>query len=136
VLTGAPCQGTVFQYNTDGSATNPTRTIFLNPQGVYRRDGMTVRISYDNAKAWLSGASRLIPTVAAKNQTGATAVTGIQGGYSSMSLTGDADYKIGALIETDLLDVDANNNPTAVGSGDPDHRTARSGSTALTSHGF
>lgn len=84
----------MFQYNTDGSATNPTR---------------------------LSGASRLIPTVAAKNQTGATAVTGIQGGYSSMSLTGDADYKIGALIETDLLDVDANNNPTAVGSGDPDH---------------
>jgi sialidase-1 len=82
------CQGSVLAYNID----SPARTIFLNAASTSSRRSLRVRISYDaDARTWTYG-----------RNLGDFAVSGVgfEGGYSSMTKT--ADYRIGALVETDF----------------------------------
>ncbi|MEO3927782.1 exo-alpha-sialidase [Micromonosporaceae bacterium B7E4] len=83
------CEGSVLLYNTDA----PARTVFLNSASTTSRREMRVRISYDaDAKKFNYGRKLSDAPV-----TGA----GNEGGYSSMTKT--ADYRIGALVETDFF---------------------------------
>jgi sialidase-1 len=90
--TGLPdplCQGCVLSYNIDA----PARTIFLNAASTSSRREMRVRISYDaDAQTWIYG--RLLSDFPVSG-------AGYEGGYSSMTKT--ADYRIGALVETDFF---------------------------------
>jgi sialidase-1 len=81
-------EASVLQYNDDA----PARTIFLNSASTEVRREMRVRISYDNAHTWPN--SR--PLSEATLPSGA----GTEGGYSSMTKT--ADFRIGALVESNL----------------------------------
>jgi sialidase-1 len=83
------CQGSVLAYNIDA----PARTIFLNSASTSSRRAMRVRISYD-ADARTYAASRLLEEVPVSG-------VGYEGGYSCMTKT--ADWKIGALVETDFF---------------------------------
>ncbi|GES62046.1 extracellular sialidase/neuraminidase [Aspergillus terreus] len=83
------CQGSVLKYNTDA----PARTIFLNSASSDSRRQMRVRISYDANAAKYDYGRKL----ADASVSGA----GYEGGYSSMTKT--ADYKIGALVESDFF---------------------------------
>jgi sialidase-1 len=89
--TGLPdplCQGCVLSYNIDA----PARTIFMNSASIDSRRAMRVRISYDaDAGTYTYG-----------RELGDAPVSGVgyEGGYSSMTKT--ADYRIGALVETDF----------------------------------
>ncbi|MFE9656467.1 exo-alpha-sialidase [Micromonospora sp. NPDC006431] len=91
--TGLPdpeCQGSVLAYNIDA----PARTIFLNSASTDSRRAMRVRISYDpDARAYTYGRNLSDAPISG---------VGHEGGYSSMTKT--ADYKIGALVETDFYE--------------------------------
>ncbi len=70
----------------------PARTVFMNSASKDSRRAMRVRISYDaNAAKWDFGRELADAAVAG---------SGYEGGYSSMTKT--ADYKIGALVESDF----------------------------------
>lgn len=81
-------QASVLQYNNDA----PARTIFLNSASTEVRTKMRVRLSYDGARTW--PVSR--PLSDGPSAPGA----GTEGGYSSMAKT--SDYRIGALVESNL----------------------------------
>ncbi|KAK4127307.1 glycoside hydrolase family 33 protein [Parathielavia appendiculata] len=94
--TGLPdpeCQGSVLLYNLADDK-GPARTVFMNSASKSSRRAMRVRISYDgDAAKWnfgreLSDAKLDVDEV------------GNEGGYSSMCKT--ADFKIGALVESDF----------------------------------
>ncbi|GAA2112131.1 sialidase family protein [Actinomadura alba] len=85
-------QASVLQYNNDA----PSRTIFLNSASTENRRQMRVRISYDNARTW--------PNSRPLSEGPLPSGAGTEGGYSSMTKT--ADYRIGALVESNL-NVDA-----------------------------
>jgi sialidase-1 len=91
--TGLPdpeCQGSVLAYNID----TPARTIFLNSASTDSRRAMRVRISYDpDARRFTYGRNLSDAPISG---------VGHEGGYSSMTKT--ADYKIGALVETDFYE--------------------------------
>ncbi|PZG01936.1 exo-alpha-sialidase [Micromonospora deserti] len=91
--TGLPdpeCQGSVLAYNIDA----PARTIFLNSASTESRRAMRVRISYDaDARTYTYGR---------KLSDAPISGVGYEGGYSSIAKT--ADYKIGALVETDFYE--------------------------------
>ena len=91
--TGLPdpgCEGSVLLYNL-ADANGPARMIFMNSANKTSRRYMRVRISYDaDAKKYDFG--RKLSDAAVSN-------AGNEGGYSSMTKT--ADYKIGALVESD-----------------------------------
>jgi sialidase-1 len=91
--TGLPdpqCEGSVLLYNLDA----PTRVIFLNSASTSSRREMRVRISYD------ADAARY--TYGRKLADAPISGAGNEGGYSSMTKT--ADFKIGALVETDFFE--------------------------------
>ncbi|PVH68065.1 glycoside hydrolase family 33 protein [Cadophora sp. DSE1049] len=91
VDTGLPdpgCEGSVLLYNLDA----PARIIFLNSADAGSRRFMRVRISYD-ADATKFDFGRKLSDAEVPN-------SGFEGGYSSMTKT--ADYKIGALVESDF----------------------------------
>jgi sialidase-1 len=81
-------EASVLQYNNDA----PARTIFLNSASTVTRTKMRVRISYDNARTW--EISRPF------DEGPVPAGAGTEGGYSSMTKT--ADFRIGALVESNL----------------------------------
>ncbi|WP_049565790.1 exo-alpha-sialidase [Streptomyces sp. SBT349] len=90
--TGLPdprCQGSLLSYNYDA----PARTVFLNAASTTSRRTMRVRISYDTDAG----------TFDVGRDLGDAPVSGVgnEGGYSSMTKT--ADYRIGALVETDFF---------------------------------
>ncbi|KAH8592589.1 glycoside hydrolase family 33 protein [Bisporella sp. PMI_857] len=93
VDTGLPdpgCEGSVLLYNLDA----PARVIFMNSADAGSRRAMRVRISYDaNAEKFNFGRRLSDDEVPA---------SGFEGGYSSMTKT--ADYKIGALVESDFYE--------------------------------
>ncbi|RMI36293.1 exo-alpha-sialidase [Streptomyces triticirhizae] len=83
------CQGSVLAYNLDA----PARTLFLNSASETSRRAMRVRISYDaDARAFTAGRALSEAPVSG---------VGYEGGYSSMTKT--ADYRVGALVETDFF---------------------------------
>lgn len=90
--TGLPdprCEGSVLSYNLD----EPARTLFMNSASTDSRRAMRVRISYDaDARTFTYGRALSDAPVAG---------AGHEGGYSSMTKT--ADYKIGALVESDFF---------------------------------
>lgn len=91
VDTGLPdpaCEGSVLLYNLD----SPARVIFMNSANPDSRQHMRVRISYDTDAAKFDWGRELSDA----KLTGA----GNEGGYSSMTKT--ADFKIGALVESDF----------------------------------
>jgi sialidase-1 len=91
--TGLPdpgCEGSVLLYNLDA----PARTIFLNSADASTRRAMRVRISYDADAAKFDFGRKL--------SDAAVSGSGFEGGYSSMTKT--ADYKIGALVESDFYE--------------------------------
>ncbi|KAH8660264.1 glycoside hydrolase family 33 protein [Xylariales sp. PMI_506] len=101
VDTGLPdpaAEASTLLYNV-ATSDAPSRVIFLNSADPTLRRYMRVRISYDadaakyNFGRWLSDAPL----------SGA----GTEGGYSSMTKTGDK--KIGALVESNFLDSDTGN---------------------------
>jgi sialidase-1 len=83
------CEGSVLRYNSDA----PARTIFLNSASTSSRRAMRVRISYDNDAAKFDYGRKLSDAPVSS--------AGYEGGYSSMTKT--ADYKIGALVESDFF---------------------------------
>lgn len=84
------CEGSVLFYNHKDSG--PARTIFMNSASQSSRREMRVRISYDqNAAKWDFGRELSDAKVSG---------AGYEGGYSSMTKTGD--NKIGALVESDF----------------------------------
>ncbi|RHZ46617.1 putative extracellular sialidase/neuraminidase [Aspergillus thermomutatus] len=90
--TGLPdpaCEGSVLRYNSDA----PARMIFLNSASGTSRRAMRVRISYDEDAGKFDYGRKLgdAPVSGA----------GYEGGYSSMTKTGD--YKIGALVESNFF---------------------------------
>lgn len=90
--TGLPdpmCQGSVLAYNIDA----PARTIFLNSASTSSRRALRVRISYD-ADARTYTASRALADAPVSG-------VGYEGGYTSLTKT--ADYRVGALVETDFF---------------------------------
>ncbi|GAB1318487.1 Extracellular sialidase/neuraminidase [Madurella fahalii] len=91
--TGLPdprCEGSVLFYNQADSG--PARTVFMNSASKDSRRAMRVRISYDNdAAKWNFGRELSDAPVSG---------AGYEGGYSSMTKT--ADFKIGALVESDF----------------------------------
>jgi sialidase-1 len=91
--TGLPdprCEGSVLFYNQADDG--PARTIFMNSASKDSRRHMRVRISYDkDAKKWNYGRELSDAPVSG---------AGYEGGYSSMCKT--ADFKIGALVESDF----------------------------------
>ncbi|WP_461034945.1 exo-alpha-sialidase [Streptomyces mayteni] len=83
------CQGSVLAYNIDA----PARTIFLNSAHVSSRRYLRVRISYDaDARTYTYGRHLTDAPVSG---------VGEEGGYTSLTKT--ADYRIGALVETDFF---------------------------------
>ncbi|KAK4157046.1 glycoside hydrolase [Chaetomidium leptoderma] len=85
------CEGSVLLYNQADSK-GPARTVFLNSASKDSRRAMRVRISYDqNAAKWNFGRELSDAPVSG---------AGNEGGYSSMIKT--ADFKIGALVESDF----------------------------------
>ncbi|KAK9311231.1 glycoside hydrolase family 33 protein [Lipomyces starkeyi] len=86
------CQGSVLLYN-HASPAGPARTIFMNSASTTSRRQMRVRISYDADAAKFDYGRKLSDAPV----NGA----GYEGGYSSMTKT--ADYKIGALVESDFF---------------------------------
>ena len=91
--TGLPdpgCEGSVLLYNLDA----PARTIFLNSADASTRRAMRVRISYDENAAKFDFGRKL--------SDAAVLDSGFEGGYSSITKT--ADYKIGALVESDFYE--------------------------------
>lgn len=92
------CQGSVLAYNAD----EPARTIFLNSASTSSRREMRVRISYDGDAAKFDYGREL-------SDAPVPVQSGYEGGYSSMTKT--ADYKIGALVESDFF-----NDGTGAGS--------------------
>ncbi|KAH6842908.1 glycoside hydrolase family 33 protein [Chaetomium sp. MPI-CAGE-AT-0009] len=85
------CEGSVLLYNRADSK-GPARTIFMNSASKTSRREMRVRISYDsNAAKWNYGRELANAPVSG---------AGNEGGYSSMTKT--ADFKIGALVESDF----------------------------------
>ncbi|KAK9493142.1 glycoside hydrolase family 33 protein [Lipomyces doorenjongii] len=86
------CEGSVLLYNL-ASPAGPARTIFMNSASTTSRRQMRVRISYDANAAKFDYGRKLsdAPVEGA----------GHEGGYSSMTKT--ADYKIGALVESDFF---------------------------------
>jgi sialidase-1 len=94
--TGLPdpqCEGSVLFYNQKEADGAPSRVIFLNSASKDSRRAMRVRISYDaNAAKWTYGRELSDAPV--------SGAVGYEGGYSSMCKT--ADYKIGALVESDF----------------------------------
>ena len=84
------CEGSVLVYNLDA----PARTIFLNSASTTSRRAMRVRISYD------ADAARY--TFGRELSDAPVAGAGNEGGYSSMTKT--ADFKVGALVETDFYE--------------------------------
>lgn len=83
------CEGSMLRYNSDARA----RTIFLNSASTSSRRAMRVRISYDNDAAKFDYGRKLSDAPVSS--------AGYEGGYSSMTKT--ADYKIGALVESDFF---------------------------------
>ncbi|KAJ5691753.1 hypothetical protein N7462_001176 [Penicillium macrosclerotiorum] len=83
------CEGSLLRYNSDA----PARSIFLNSASTTSRRAMRVRISYDGDATKFDYGRKLsdAPVESA----------GYEGGYSSMTKT--ADYKIGALVESDFF---------------------------------
>lgn len=93
--TGLPdpgCEGSTLFYNS-ASGDAPARTIFLNSANPDSRRYMRVRISYD-ADATKFNFGRNLSDAAVSG-------AGAEGGYSSMAKT--ADFKIGALVESNFL---------------------------------
>ncbi|RYO77000.1 hypothetical protein DL766_000609 [Monosporascus sp. MC13-8B] len=89
------CEASTFLYNLkDGKG--PARLLFLNSADKDSRRHMRVRISYDaDAKKFNYGRKLADAPIAG---------AGHEGGYSSMTKT--ADFKIGALVETDFSQTD------------------------------
>ncbi|AEO58960.1 glycoside hydrolase family 33 protein [Thermothelomyces thermophilus ATCC 42464] len=92
--TGLPdpgCEGSVLLYNLADDK-GPARVVFMNSASKDSRRAMRVRISYDSDAAKFNFGRELgdAPVSGA----------GYEGGYSSMTKT--ADYKIGALVESDF----------------------------------
>jgi sialidase-1 len=86
------CEGSLLLYNLADAG--PARMVFMNSAHKERRVFMRVRISYDaDAAKWDYGRDL---SDAAVPRT----VAGNEGGYSSMTKT--ADFKIGALVESDF----------------------------------
>jgi sialidase-1 len=92
-------EASVLQYN-NAEPGAPARTIFLNSASTVTRTKMRVRISYDNAVTW--------PISRPFDEAPQAAGAGTEGGYSSMTKT--ADFKIGALVESNA---DTSNNDTS-----------------------
>ncbi|KFH41434.1 Exo-alpha-sialidase-like protein [Hapsidospora chrysogenum ATCC 11550] len=92
--TGLPdpgCEGATLLYNLADDK-GPARTIFMNSADKDSRRKMRVRVSYDDdAAKWNYGRELADAPVSG---------AGHEGGYSSMTKT--ADFKIGALVETDF----------------------------------
>lgn len=85
------CEGSTLLYNLKDDK-GPSRVIFLNSADKNSRRHMRARISYDaDAKKFNYGR---------KLSDAAVSGAGHEGGYSSMTKT--ADFKIGALVETDF----------------------------------
>ena len=85
------CEGSVLLYNL-ADDNGPARTVFMNSASKDSRRAMRVRISYDaDAAKWDFGRELADAAVAS---------SGYEGGYSSMTKT--ADFKIGALVESDF----------------------------------
>ncbi|KAK2759167.1 hypothetical protein FQN54_003267 [Arachnomyces sp. PD_36] len=83
------CQGSVLQYNLD----EPARMVFLNSADQDSRRYLRVRLSYDaDAAKWNYG--RMLSDAPVSD-------AGNEGGYTSMTKT--ADWKIGALTESDFF---------------------------------
>ena len=82
-------EASVLQYN-NAEPDAPQRTIFLNSASTITRTKMRVRISYDNAQTW--AISRPLSDLVLPSGAGT------EGGYSSMTKT--ADFKVGAMVET------------------------------------
>lgn len=90
------CEGSVLAYNTD----TPARTVFLNSASTTSRREMRVRISYDaDANKFNYGRELSDAPVSG---------AGNEGGYSSMTKT--ADFRIGALVETDWFNDGSGSN--------------------------
>ncbi|KAL2018116.1 hypothetical protein VTK56DRAFT_1246 [Thermocarpiscus australiensis] len=94
--TGLPdpqCEGSVLVYNQKEAAPPaPSRVVFLNSASKDSRRAMRVRISYDaDAAKWTYGR---------KLSDAPVSGAGYEGGYSSMTKT--ADFKVGALVESDF----------------------------------
>jgi sialidase-1 len=92
--TGLPdpgCEGSLLLYNL-ADAKGPARMVFMNSASKDSRRKMRVRISYDqDAAKWDFGREL---------SDAAVSGAGYEGGYSSMTKT--ADFKIGALVESDF----------------------------------
>ncbi|KAL2197916.1 glycoside hydrolase family 33 protein [Corynascus similis CBS 632.67] len=92
--TGLPdpgCEGSLLLYNL-ADEKGPARTIFMNSADKNSRRKMRVRISYDDdARKYNFGRELSDAPVSG---------AGYEGGYSSMTKT--ADFKIGALVESDF----------------------------------
>jgi sialidase-1 len=85
------CEASTLLYNR-ADAKGPARVVFLNSADKDSRRAMRVRISYDsNANKYDYGR---------KLSDAPISGAGNEGGYSSMTKT--ADFKIGALVETDF----------------------------------
>jgi sialidase-1 len=84
----------VLAYNTD----SPARTVFLNSASTTSRRETRVRISYDADKF----------NYGRKLSDAPVSGVGYEGGYSSMTKT--ADYRIGALVETDFFNDGSGSN--------------------------
>ncbi|RYP18668.1 hypothetical protein DL765_003803 [Monosporascus sp. GIB2] len=85
------CEASTFLYNLKDDK-GPARLLFLNSADADSRRHMRVRISYDaDAKKFNYGRKLADAPIAG---------AGHEGGYSSMTKT--ADFKIGALVETDF----------------------------------
>jgi sialidase-1 len=94
--TGLPdpqCEASVLLYNLADDK-GPARTVFMNSASKDSRRAMRVRISYDeDAAKWTYGREL---------QDAPVSGAGYEGGYSSMTKT--ADFKIGALVESDFYE--------------------------------
>ena len=85
------CEGSTLLYNRADDK-GPARVVFMNSADRASRRKMRVRISYDDdAAKWNYGR---------KLSDAPVSGAGNEGGYSSMTKT--ADWKIGALVETDF----------------------------------
>ncbi|KAK2603484.1 hypothetical protein QQS21_004344 [Conoideocrella luteorostrata] len=85
------CEGSTLLYNRADSK-GPSRVLFLNSADKNSRRFMRVRISYDSNAAKFDYGRKL--------SDAAVSGAGNEGGYSSMTKT--ADFKVGALVETDF----------------------------------
>jgi sialidase-1 len=86
-------EASVLQYN-NAEPNAPARTIFLNSASTSERTHMRVRLSYDGATTW--------PISRPFSEAPLPSGVGREGGYSSMTKT--ADFRIGALVESNNND--------------------------------